>query len=195
MLQQIPPRVKTQTLSLRLDPKTRFVLEFLAKINRQSITTVVEEAIRQSGAAGTVGIRDSFGDERKTWRDYWDVSEGVRTLRMLADENIPSSYDDDELRDFLEQHLEFFSEAKTLADPDRLNIHVLWPKIDEYLVRWRETKRSDPFQVGREMVTALKEAGVQPPQWPRAPKPKPMVGTSSPSSRSLAEDLDDDIPF
>jgi hypothetical protein len=71
---------------------------------------------------------------------------------------------------------------------------VLWPKIEEYLVQWRETKRNDPFQVGRDMATALAEAGVQPPQWPREPKPKVAV-TAPAGSRSLAEDLDDDIPF
>ena len=100
-------KAKTQTLSLRLDPKTRFVLEFLAKLNRQSITTVVGNAIRQAGEIGTL---ESFGEDSKTWRDFWDVSDGVRNMLLLAEKRFPSDYEDDELRDFIEMHIEFFSQ-------------------------------------------------------------------------------------
>ena len=41
----MPPKkergTKTETLSLRLDPKTKFILEFVARINGQTLTTVI----------------------------------------------------------------------------------------------------------------------------------------------------------
>ncbi len=181
------PRTKSQTLSLRLDPKTRFVLEFLAKLNRQSITTVVEEAIRKAGEMATVG-GDPGDFAPRNWRDFWDVSEGVRTLKMLSDSHVPSNYEDDEVRDFVKQHIAFFSASGNLADPDRLNVQVLWPRIADYLGVWHETGRRHPFEVGAQMSDTLREAGIDPPQWPPPKKP------SAPKADGI-EDLDDEIPF
>jgi hypothetical protein len=182
-------RSKTQTLSLRLDPKTRFVLEFMSKLKRQSITTVVEEAIRQAGARLEV---EPANENPRTWRDFWDVSEGVRAMLMLADPEIPSNYDDDELRDFLTGHIEFFSETNELRNPDKINVSVLWPDIEEYLEAWRANRRTNPFAAGAMMVEALRDAEVEPPQWPRKSKNPPSPKSSS--SRMHAE-LDDEIPF
>ncbi len=180
------PRTKTLTLSLRLDPKTRFVLEFVAKLNRQSITTVVEEAIRKAGEQTTAG-HELDREGVQTWRDYWDVNEGVRTINMLADGRIPSSYEDDELREFLQQHIEFFSASNKIGEPDRINVHVLWPDIEQYLEQWRDTRQGQPFHVGTIMANALKTASVEPPAWPRAKKAQaPIEGNAN---------LDDDIPF
>lgn len=175
------PRTKSQTLSLRLDPKTRFVLEFLAKLKRQNITTIVEDAIRRAAADHPV---NPFDREPRTWKDYWDVNEGVRTMRMLADPEMPSDYEDDELRDFIAAHIEFFSESYQLSEPDRINVAVLWPRIEEYLIEWRESKRSNPWAAGRMMVQDLEEAGIAPPEWPRKTKKPPRPS-----------DPDPDIPF
>ena len=70
-----PKRTKTESLSLRLDPKTKFILEFVARINGQSITTVVERAIKR--ASEDVGIApkwDNRGNELeiRNWTTYWD---------------------------------------------------------------------------------------------------------------------------
>jgi len=177
MTKEKTPRTKSQTLSLRLDPKTRFVLEFLSKVYHQSITTVVEGAIRRAGAAARFGE-----DGAKSWATYWDISEGVRAINLLADKDIPSDFEDDELRNFIQQHIEFFSETYDLSNPDRINVEVLWPKIDDYLDAWRELKRSNPWEVGRVMASDLDSAGVEPPEWPRREKSPPRP-------------IDDDIPF
>jgi hypothetical protein len=38
-----------------------------------------------------------FEKPERTWRDYWDVNEGVRAMLLLGDPEIPSNYEDDEL--------------------------------------------------------------------------------------------------
>src|ERR1700730_6798082 len=84
--------IKTQTLSLRLDPKTKFTLEFVARINGQTITTVVERAIRES--CDRVKIRGVDGGDFSdlcNWQGFWDPEEGVRTLRLLASPDYPSN--------------------------------------------------------------------------------------------------------
>jgi len=191
MAPEKPPRTKTQTLSLRLDPKTRFVLEFLAKLNGQSITTVVENAIKRAGAEGQV---DPFADNSKIWRDFWDVSEGARQMLLLAEDEFPSDYGDDELRDFIQMHIEFFSETYELANPDRINLTILWPNIEHYLSMWHETRRNDPWQAGLEMAEALAAAKVDPPDWPRATKEPPEPKNTS-FGGSFDKEIDDEIPF
>ncbi|MGH6926060.1 MAG: hypothetical protein ACRED5_20225 [Propylenella sp.] len=181
-------RSKTQTLSLRLDPKTRFVLEFLSKLRLQSITTVVEEAIRQAGARLQV---DATDEKPRSWRDYWDVNEGVRAMLMLADPDIPSNYEDDELRDFIAHHIEFFSETYELTNPDRINLAVLWPDIDHYVEAWQRGRSTSPWQAGEMMASALRDAEIDPPEWPRRSKTPP-----GPRERNSARPkLDDEIPF
>ena len=184
-------RAKTQTLSLRLDPKSRFVLEFVAKLRKQSITTVVEQAIY--ALAGSEHI-EPWDKESKTWKDFWNVNEGVRTMLMLAQPIVTSSYEDDELRDFIKEHIEFFSTTNELENPDRLNLEVLWPSIYEILEHWHENKRNDPWSTGHIMAERLTAAGVEPPEWPRPgktpPKPRSKMDRSD-----FSQELDDEIPF
>ena len=180
-------RTKTLTLSLRLDPKTRFMLEFMAKLKRQSITTVVEEAIQQ---AGNRTRTDSFGDDGKSWKSFWHVSEGLRAIHMLADGDLPSSFGDDEAREFIRWHIEFFSDTNRLEDPSEMNVEVLWPNIETYLQIWRESRKSDPWGAGYKMVQHLEAANLRPPNWPRQEKTPPK-----PIKNSFARDLDEEVPF
>ena len=180
-------RAKTLTLSLRLDPKTRFMLEFMAKLKRQSITTIVEDAIRRAGSDTQV---ETFGKESKTWQDFWDTSDGIRAINMLADFNLPSSFEDDEIRAFVRWHIEFFSDTNRLEDPDRTNVEVIWPNIGNYVQLWQETKRTNPWAAGQKMFDDLTSANLRPPNWPRAEKSPPK-----PTKTSFSRDLDDEVPF
>lgn len=173
---------KTQTLSLRLDPKTRFILDFMSRIKGQSITTVVERAIKE--AAGHTGFPefDERGKriEHVTWSNFWDPSEGIRALNLLADERYPTTYDEDELRAFTTAHQEFFYSDTTCSRPRRAIVEVLWANMERYLKIWREKKSEDYWAAGEAMAADLSAARVKSPVWP----PKPESG-----------DFDDEIPF
>jgi hypothetical protein len=111
-------------------------------------------------------------------------------MKMLADNRIPSTYEDDERRTFIQQHIEFFSETNEINEPDRINVEILWPKLDDYLATWRDTKHTDPYKTGRDMAADLDAAGISPPEWPREGKSPP------PSKRhSFSRELDDEVPF
>ena len=172
---------KTQSLSLRLDPKTRFVLEFVARIKGQSITAVVERAIKET--ADNVWIGGNNIDERgHNWADFWDANDGVRILKLLADSNYPTSYDEDELRAFTLAHRQFFY-TNSDTSPHRSFIEILWPSIDSYLEIWREKKSEDYWAAGEAMKKDISAARVATPDWPPKAEPK------------APRDLDDEIPF
>jgi uncharacterized protein (DUF1778 family) len=164
-------RAKTQTLSLRLDPKTRFVLEFMARFRGQAITVVVERAIKQSAGEVIEAHYDSQGRKisEKNWEDFWDHEEGVRTLKLLAHSGFPSTYEEDEIRRFTLDHSVFFYVDRHGEAPHRANITVLWPRLDKYLEIWRQTKSKDYWAAGKAMAADLEAAQIAAPEWP-APK-------------------------
>lgn len=191
MAEEMRRGAKTQSLSLRLDPKTKFILDFMARVKGQSITTLVERAIKES--ADNVGIGpkwDEGGNEidQPTWNDFWDPSEGVRTLRLIANPHYPTTFDEDDLRQFTEVHQPFFySDPPLRKVPRRAYLEVLWPHIDRYLEIWREQKSTNYWAAGEAMMEDLLAARVAAPDWPPgAPKKEP---------EKAATDLDDEIPF
>lgn len=172
---------KTEVLSIRMDPKTRFVIEFIARIRGQSITTVVERALQETAdRTGVTGSGDGYGNE-KTWRDYWHISEGVRWIMVVSEANLFSSYEEEYKLDFIQTHWPFFYNSAKRISYNEWAIGVLWPRIDEFVDIWTRTKSTDYFAAGKAMQEAIRQAGLRPPEWP--------------IKAAKQEDLDDDIPF
>lgn len=189
MAREPKPR-KSETLTIRLDPKTRFILEYLSRLKGQSITTVVERAIMKAADQETLpNYKTSIPDG---WQDFWDVSEGVRALKISKRSEFFPTYEEERRLAFCREHWPFFRSAN---DPDRyLNyyIDVLWPRIDEFVQMHDDYKATDYFAAGRAMQEALKAAKLKAPEWPIPEKkiepPKKPSGYQKP-------DDDSEIPF
>jgi len=154
------PRLCCARLSLRLDPKTKFILEFVAGINGQTLTTVIERAIRVSCGEVTIG------SDRLGWDYFWDPEVGVRTLKLLACPDYPSTYEEDELRRFTKAHWEFFYAREKSDEPRRAYVETLWPKIEEYQRIWRDQRNSNYWAAGAAMAADLSTAQLKVPDWP-----------------------------
>lgn len=178
-------RAKTETLSLRLDPKTKFMLDFMARVQGQSITTVVERAVHKVADAVGVG---SYAEDEKTWASFWDVSEGVRTLNLIADPHYPTNFEEDELLSFAKTHWPFFYTSDRASSPRRPYVDLLWPKLGHYLSIWREQRQTNYWAAGEAMKADLEAARIAAPEWPIPAKPKG-------GRESFSADLDDEIPF
>lgn len=170
MAREKRPKAKTQTLSLRLDPKTRFALEYVARVGGQSITTVVERSVLAT--ARTVGMEHQLDDNNNIipvgiWSDYWDPSEGVRTLKLLSDERYPTTYEEDEVLAFTKAHWEFFYDDEYCFEFRPRYIDVLWPGIDRYLDIWKQNRQTDYWAAGSAMKADLEKAQLTAPSWPR----------------------------
>jgi hypothetical protein len=165
-----PADKKSVTLTLRLDPRVRFAMEFIGRVTGRNITKVVETAI--------VKYADGIKSEDKNWRSFWDISEGVRELKFLFHGKFFVTYDEERLKRFIDRHEVFFTvdvtdidDAANLDRPlgDRLDsdkVDVLWPNIQTYLDLWDETKATDHWAAGKAMQKDLRAAGIRPPTWP-----------------------------
>jgi hypothetical protein len=190
---------KTEVLSMRIDPKTRFMLEVVSRYRGQSISTVVERAILE--AADNL----IFENDRKTWRDYWHAIDGVRAIFVAKDARLYPTFEEEERLRFTTIHWPFFyvdSTCKTVFVP---YVEILWPKIDDYMDIWDKTRSAGGYhRAGHRMQEAIKEAGLSVPEWPvkKVPVKEPPKATVAPASGSgpswdapKGGDLDDEIPF
>lgn len=187
---------KTETLTIRLDPKTRFVLEYMSRLKGQTITTVVERAIVAAAAQETLPDREFGGT--LSWDDFWDVSEGVRALNLANRREFFPTFEEERRLDFAKTHWPFFFATKSKAIPLNHYIDILWPRIDEYVQLHEENKAKggDWFGAGNAMQEALRKSNLRAPDWPQKDQPKP--DTSKPEEKkppTFSRDLDDDIPF
>lgn len=175
---------KTEMLTIRLDPKTRFLLDYVARLNGQTITTVVERAIMAAASNNPIPGRDSY-DADTTWNDIWHVSEGVRKLRIARIAEMYPTYEEERQLAFAKEHWPFFFEDSQGVKIINAYVDVLWPRIDEFVQMHEEGRSKDYFAAGTAMQMALREAKLKAPNWPVETKPAPK----------LNRDLDDDIPF
>lgn len=184
---------KSEVLSMRMDPTTRFLVDFIARYRGQSITTVVDRAIQQ--AADSIDLEDSndipFNNK---WTDFWHVSEGIRSLKMWSEKKLYPNYEEQFIVSFANTHWPFFYVNDKRAVFREVFIDIIWPRIDEFAEIWRKTKSTDHWAAGKTMQEAIRGAGVQPPDWP--PKPLEKPAQVAPASKGrLSSQLDDDIPF
>lgn len=153
---------KTESLTIRLDPKMRFALEFVARIKGQTITKVIERAIvDRADSEKVIKPPERGGDFTGfTWRDYWDVSEGIRAVNLARDEDTHPTFDEEEMWDFVKTHSGYFFHDSDMKFPKRGSFDVLWPLMPTLLAIWEETKATNRQSVKSVMDTALVKAGI-----------------------------------
>jgi hypothetical protein len=156
-----PKAGKSETLTIRLDPKTRFVLEYLSRLKGQTITTVVERAIVNAASNESVQTEGGYAN----WQYFWDVSDGVRALKMAENSAFFPTYEEEKRLAFAREHWPFF--YQTIARDQFVNhyIDVLWPRIDEFVQMHEDMRARNYFAAGEAMAKALSTANLEPPKW------------------------------
>ncbi|MBX8826890.1 hypothetical protein [Ochrobactrum sp. SFR4] len=175
---------KTETLTIRLDPKSRFILDYLSRLKGQTITTLVERSIMI--AADQERLQDYELGGTLTWNDFWDVSDGVRALKITDRREFFPTYEEEKRLNFCKEHWPFFWSTKDRTVFLNHYIDILWPNIDEYVQIHENHKANDYFGAGKAMQEALSKAKLKAPEWPVKPKAE---------LQKKARDFDDGIPF
>jgi hypothetical protein len=192
-----PAKAKTETLTIRLDPKTRFILEFMSRLKGQTITTVVERAIVSAASELKIQAPDDYNHEIG-WQDLWDVSEGVRALGIYAISDFFPTFEEERRLAFARTHWPFFFATKSKTIPLSHYIDILWPRIDEFIQFHEDNKAAggDWHAAGKAMQDALAKANLKVPDWP--PKEPAKTDVSKAAGKdvpSFSRDMDEDIPF
>ena len=173
---------KSETLTVRLDPKTRFMLEFVARLRGQTITTVFECAIQDT--ADLAQIRRNSAHVY-TWKNYWDVEQGVRDILISGEPALRPTFEEEKRLEFTRKYWPFFYTAIDKTMMQKHNISILWGRINEFIELDESSITTDYWAAGGAMEAALKNAHVIPPKW------KELLGVQNSSSN----ELDKDVPF
>lgn len=163
---------KTQTLTIRIDDKTRFQLEFAARITGMTITTFVERAVRDSVQNIEVQYipkkeEELSSNQYYTWYSFWDPDESIRTITLLNTPEISekyTSYEEDQFIAFLRYHWMFFAKNQRLHKESlsREHLNALWPHLEELSKTWYESRSENMNCVEAELVTLLASANLRP---------------------------------
>lgn len=156
---------KTETLTIRLDTRTRFALDVLSRLRGQTITTIIERSI----------MREAESEHFKTdvsqyliADEIWDEREGIRQLRLATVKELFPTFEELRRLNFAREHWPFFYRDKKFDEFRERFIDILWPRIDEFVAMHEENKRAgvDWYATGKAMRQALQDAMLPAPDWP-----------------------------
>lgn len=159
----LPDLSTTLRYNYPVPPNVRFALEFASIADGKTAAKVVERAVLMFAG----GVEHNG----KTWKHYWDRSEGspeVAWLLMFADRDLPFDERQQEVRSLILAHERFFFDRQQGAlHPRRRQAEVLWPHVQSGQLghHWRTHKSVDPWATGEKMCDILRKAKIKPPAW------------------------------
>jgi hypothetical protein len=151
---------KTETLTLRLDPKVKLMIELISRIRRQSITGVVEAAIEEIAfdldapfVTGGEAHPMSLGS---TISEIWSTDESERFINLCF--YLPSliTYEEQRLLETIKASQSFFSDETGamaiggklpgIGQLDRQKIRRWWSELLAHVDDHRESRTITPFE-------------------------------------------------
>lgn len=151
---------KTETLTLRLDPKVKMMIELISRIRRRSITGVVEAAIEE--VAYDTGV-PYFDDGRinnhplgSILSDVWSTDESERFINMSYRFPTLLTYEEQRIWETIKSSAVFLRSASTslstdweieaIGALDREMIRRYWDLLLEHVEENRDSRTIIPFK-------------------------------------------------
>lgn len=151
---------KTETLTLRLDPKVKMMIELISRIRRQSITGVVEAAIEEIA----FDLDAPYFDDEKMhnhslgaiFSEVWSADESERFINMCY--RLPSllTYEEQRIWETIKSSRCFWEsrittlptdwEVEGLGRIDRSNLRLWWADLLEHVEENKESRTIVPFE-------------------------------------------------
>ncbi|QFT84980.1 hypothetical protein FIU88_08325 [Halomonas sp. THAF12] len=172
-------------VSLRLDPKTKYLIDLLARDQKRTITGVIEWALER--AADQERFDVSSGYDGPSFRDMldvlWSTDEAMRLVALAF--NKPSLLDYDEMR--IWETIKASPDLWRIPNPTVMNrlelihlnvemVQAYWEPIIDHVARHKHASAIRPFKLTEHGVS---EGDVK------------KMKTTPPS----LEEFDDEIPF
>lgn len=143
--------------SFKFSDKMRFALRVVARMRHQTEIGVLEEQIKM--------LADSTKIGRKHWLELYDHDEAIRKLNLIVTPGWAHSADEEEILRFTRMFPQFFFVDDAAVIPHRAYVNILWPQLEHYLQKWRETRSTDYWSVAEDMAEAIQKAKLKPPKF------------------------------
>ncbi len=144
---------RRRTYNYRLTPKMKAMIVWLSALEGQTETGFIESGCNMRAAQ----------IEKKRGIDFDDVyhsNDGVMWLRTFLIKAYPLTKLQEQIRDFVFQHMAFFySEHGEELIVRTLSAEVLWPQMDRFM----KLSKTDYAKASEAMAEALRARGIEPP--------------------------------
>lgn len=151
---------KTETLTLRLDPKIKTMIELISRIRRQSITGVVEAAIEEIAFDLDAPYFDDGEMHNHTlavvFSDVWSTDESEWFINMCYRFPTLLTYEEQRIWETIKSSAVFLNNATTYMPTDweiegvgaldRTMIRRFWDLLLEHVEKNRDSRTIVPFE-------------------------------------------------
>lgn len=202
---------RSETVTVRLDPKLRYLAELAARKQRRTLSSYIEWAIEDSLKTVTLYQGNGYnGDHTMTVADeatrLWDVDPAERFVRLAVFYPELLTHEEQELWKLLQDsqllqpaqsrrngRLEW--DLSVLEDKVFPAVRSRWPDM---MMAYADAKL-DAQDVQISWVESTKKEIAEGKVYPKAPvsrppPPRPAYGAAA-TTKTGFEDMDDDIPF
>lgn len=151
---------KTETLTLRLEPKLKFLIELISRMKRQSITGVVESAVEDLAFGLDVSFHDNGTTEPlamvNALANIWSTDESERFLNFCYHLPHLMTYEDQRVWETIKVSPVFFEAKKSKASTprkiesldqlDRLVVSQSWQSLLQHVEMNKDNRVVVPFE-------------------------------------------------
>ncbi|MGD0105291.1 MAG: hypothetical protein ABSC06_14785 [Rhodopila sp.] len=176
---------KSEVVTVRLDPKLKYLAELAARKHRRPLSSYIEWAVEQS--LSRVFLEDRSDGETVSVADaermqhLWDLDEPDRVVRLALSYPDLLTHEEQMVWKLVRENGLIWKGRHSGAPPewtwDIKEASVIWDRLREHWPVFRAVAN------GTQSATAL-------PRWQRAPRSPAKTEAGSPTF-----DLDDEIPF
>lgn len=151
---------KTETLTLRLDPKVKMMIEIISRIRRQSITGVVEAAIEEIAFDLDTPYFDDGESHNYSlgaiFSEIWSADESERFINACY--RLPSlmTYEEQRIWETIKSSKCFWENHVTtmptdwsvagLGRIDRSNLRLWWADLMDHVEAHKDSRTIVPFE-------------------------------------------------
>ncbi|GEM_PF-816705 len=187
---------RSETVTVRLDPKLRYLAELAARIHRRTLSSYIEWAVEQSLEAVDIHKAEYSNDQdisiKADAQSLWDVDESERFIKLAIRYPELLNHEEQELwKQLLDSQLLDIARSRDRFGKVQWDTAVLedyvYPAVRRHWLELREAYEGGMFKQ-REWIDKIRHATANGGVYP------PGVGGKGPAVASLA-DMDDDIPF
>lgn len=191
---------RTETVSVRLDPKLRYLAELAARKQRRTLSSYIEWAVETSLKEVKLYEGQHYEDVitvEAAASALWDVDEAERFIRLAI--NYPELLNHEEQEKWkllLDSNL--LEPAKRRDSRGTLSWHeatledVIYPVVRQHWASLREAHDAGSAAM-REWIETTRKLVASGEVYPTMKKSRPSTTPTAPSD--LASMMDDDIPF
>lgn len=165
----------TTSISLEIDDKIKFQLEFATRVTNLPLSKFIEIAIKKSvNELSLSKVLQTNDDDNidlhseislvKNWLSYWGNEEGISMVSLLTCELMQdyTSAKDDQISLFILNHWNYFGMDENLENLSQIHCNIIWPHLEKIVDEYLDNNIIDTNYGAKKLSKVLKDNNLEP---------------------------------